>query len=220
MAVVQPEKKIPFPVNPQRKMDMKNKAELPQQKTTATVKNSIIKQIKVEQKFVPVEIKQPETERPPQPKPSMLASKYPRLKEIEGRLKEQNKAIYEREKKRDKLKKELSQCTGIFKSGRRKELQQEIDSIDNQISDMKKRLSSIVREYKFDSVQAFYKELNAVKSENLEYQAARAKHEKIYGEKAVDSMSIRDRIRQKKQIVKEREADRDYRARQKEKGAR
>ena len=61
------------------------------------------------------------------------------------------------------LKKELSECAGIFKGGRRKELQQEIDSLDFQISNMKKRLSSIVKEYNFDSVQAFYKELNAAK---------------------------------------------------------
>ena len=55
---------------------------------------------------------------------------------------------------------------------------------------MKKRLSSIVREYKFDSVQAFYKEFNAAKKEYFDYQAARTEWEKIYGEKAVDSMSI------------------------------
>ncbi len=121
-AIVQPEKKIPFPVNPQRKMDTQNKAGLPQQKTTVTVKNSIIKQIKAEQKF--------------------------------------------------------------------------------------------------DSVQAFYKELNASKKENLEYQAARTEYEKIYGEKAADTMSVRDRLKQKVQIVKEREAGRDYQARQKDKGAR
>ncbi len=63
------------------------------------------------------------------------------------------------------LKKELSECTGIFKGGWRKELQQEIDSLDIQISNMKKRLSSIVKEYNFDSAQAFYKELNAAKRE-------------------------------------------------------
>ena len=219
-AIVQPEKKIPFPVNPQRKMDTQNKAGLPQQKTTATVKKSIIEQMKAEQKSVPFETKQSETEKTPRTKPSILASKYPRLKEIKGRLKEQNKTIYGREKKRDKLKKELSECTGIFKGGRRKELQQEIDSIDIQISNMKKRLSSIVREYKFDSVQAFYKELNASKEENLEYQAARMEYEKIYGEKAADTMSVRDGLKQKEQIVKEREAGRDYQARQKDKGAR
>ena len=99
-------------------------------------------------------------------------------------------------------------------------MQQEIDSIDNQISNIKKRLSSIVREYKFDSVQAFYKEFDAAKKEYLEYQAARAEYEKIYREKAADSMSIRDRLRLKGQIVKEREADRVHRTRQKDKDAR
>ncbi len=107
-------------------MDMQNKEELPQQKITVTVKKSIIEQIKAEQKPVLAETRQLETERPPQPKPSVLASKYPRLKEIDSRLKDQNRAIYEREKKWDNLKKELSGCTGIFKDGRRKELQQEM----------------------------------------------------------------------------------------------
>ncbi len=225
--IIQPErKKIPFPINPHRKSDVRDKAEHPQQKNTATVKKSVIKQIKTEQKSVPEGIKQAVTGRPPQPKPSVLAGKYPRLKEIEGRLKEQNKAIFGREKKRDELKKELSECNvsfrymGIFKGGRRKELQQEIDSIDIQISNMKKRLSSIVKEYHFDSVQAFYKELNAAKRENLDYKAACAEYEKIYGDKAADSMSVRNRLRQKEQVVKEREAGRIHQARQKDKGAR
>ena len=106
--------------------------------------------IKAEQKPVSIEPVQT-AERPQQPKMSVLASKYPRLKEIEGRLKDQNKAIFGRGRKRDKLKKELSECNafgkcvGIFKGGRRKELQQEIDSLDIQISNMKKRLSSIVK---------------------------------------------------------------------------
>ncbi len=124
------------------------------------------------------------------------------------------------QKKRDELKKELSKCTGIFKGGRRKELQQEIDSLDIQIPNMKKRLSSIVKEYHFDSVQAFYKELNAAKRENLDYETACAEYEKNYGEKVADTMSVRNRLRQKEQIVKEREAGRVHQARQKDKGAR
>lgn len=221
--VVQPErKKIPFPVNPQRKAktDAQNKTEQLQPPNTATVKKSVIEQMKPEQKPVPAEAKRLDTERPPQPKLSMLASKYPRLKEIDSKRKDQNKAIFESGKKRDKLKKELSECTGIFKGGRRKELQREIDSIDKQILNMKKRLSSIVKEYKFDSVQAFYKEFNAAKKENLAYQATRAEYEKIYGEKAANTTSVRDRLRQKEQIVKEREAGRVHQARQKDKGAR
>ena len=220
---VQPEKKkIPFPVNPQRKAkaDVRNETEQIQFQNAMTVKKSVIEQIKAKQKSVSAETKQLEIERLQPPKTSILASKYPHLKEIDSRLKEQNKAIYEREKKRNKLKKELSECVGIFKSGRRKELQQEIDSIDNQIFNMKKRLSSIVKEYKFDSVQAFYKELNAAKKEYLEYQADRAEDDKIYGDKATNTLSIRDRIMQKEQMIKEREAVRVHQARQKDKGAR
>ncbi len=160
------------------------------------------------------------TERMPQPKLTVLASKYPRLKEIDNKLKEQNKAIFEREKKRDKLKKELSGCTGIFKGGRRKELQQDIAGIDTQISNKKKRLSSIVKEYKFDSVQAFYKEFNAAKSEYFDYKAACAEWEKIYGEKVTDTMSIRNRLRHNEQILREREAGRTHQARQKDRGMR
>ncbi len=212
-------KKIPFSVYAQRKTDVQNR-EQPQQESTATVKKTVIEKMKAGQKSVPAETKRLETERPPQPRPSVLAGKYPRLKGIEGKLKDQNKAIFEREKKRDKLKKELSECTGIFKGGRRKELQQEIDGIDTQISNMKKRLSSIVKEYKFDSVQAYYKEFNAAKREYLDYEANCADWEKTYEEKAGDFLSIKDRLRQKEKIVKEREAGRNYQARQKDKGAR
>ncbi len=214
--VFQPErKKIPFPVNSYRKSDRKKNTE--HSVTASAEKESIIKQIKAEQKSVPIETELP-AERPLQPKLSILASKYPQLKEIEGRLKDQNKAIFGREKKRNMLKKELSECTGIFKGGRRKELQQEIDSLDFQISNMKKRLSSIVREYNFDSVQAFYKELNAAKRENQNYEVACAEYEKTYGEKAVDTRSIRNRLRQKKQAIQA--TGRVHQARQKDKGAR
>ena len=217
----QPErKKIPFPFDHYRKAETLNQTEQPQQKGIVADKKSVIGQTKAEQKPVPAETKQPEMERPPKPQPSILAAKYPRLKEIDDKLKEQNRAIFEREQKRDMLKKEQSECMGIFKAGRRKELQQEIDRIDKQISNMKKHLSSIVREYKFDSVQAFYKEFNAAKKECLDYQADRAAWEKTYGEKAMNFVSIKDKLRQKEQIVKEREASRVHHARRKEKGAR
>ena len=219
-AIHRQEKKIPFSFNYYRKEVTQNKTEQQQQKSTASVKESVIEQMMTEQKSVPVGVKQAGTERPPQPKPSILTEKYPRLKEINDRFKEQNKAIFEREKKRDMLKKELSECTGIFKGGRRNELQQEIDSMDNRISNMKKRLSSIVRECKFDSVQAFYKDFNAAKKESMDYEAACAEYEKIYGEKVVDTRSVRNKLKQKEQVVKEREAGRVHQTKQKNQGAR
>ena len=104
-SVVQSErKKIPLPVNQQRKVkvDARNETEQLQPQNTKAVKKSVIEQIKSEQKLVPAEAKRLQTERPPQPQPSMLARKYPCLKEIDSKLKDQNKAIFEREKKRDK----------------------------------------------------------------------------------------------------------------------
>ena len=136
-SAVRREKKIQFPLYTERKSDAQNKTGQLQQENTGEIKKFVIEQIKAEQKTVPAETKQSETERLPQLKPSILAEKYPRLKEIDHKLKDQNNAIFEREKKRDKLKKELSECTSIFKGGRRKELQQEIDNIDVQISNMK-----------------------------------------------------------------------------------
>lgn len=217
----QPEvKKLPFPFDHYRKAETQNQAEQPQQKSTATVKKSVVEQIKAEQKSVPAEAKQMETERPPKPQSSVLAAKYPRLKEIDDKLKEQNRAIFEREQKRDKLQKELCECVGIFKSGRRKELQQEIDRTDKQISNMKKHLSSIVKEYRFDSVQAFNRELNASKREYFDYKASCAEWDKTYGDKAAAPISVKERLRQKEQIIKEREANKVHQARQRDKGAR
>ncbi len=64
-SAAQPErKKIPFPVNPHRKADVRDKAEQSQQKSTAAVKKSIIEQLKAEKEPVPVETGQT-AERPP-----------------------------------------------------------------------------------------------------------------------------------------------------------
>lgn len=71
-----------------------------------------------------------------------------------------------------------------------------------------------------NSVQAFYKELNTAKREKQNYETACVEYEKIYGEKVVDARSVRNRIRQKEQIVKEKETSRAHQSRQKDKGAR
>ncbi len=87
--------------------------------------------------------------------------------------------------------------------------------LDFQIDNMKKRLSSIVKEHHFDSVQAFYKELNVTKKENQDYESAWVEYEKTYGEEAVNTRSVRERIQQKEQIVKDKELGRENPAKQK-----
>ena len=77
-----------------------------------------------------------------------------------------------------------------------------------------------MKEYKFDSVQAFYKEFNASKREYIDYKADCAEWEKDYGGKVMNHKSIREQLRQKGQMVKEREAGRVNQTRQKDKGAR
>lgn len=83
---------------------------------------------------------------------------------------------------------------------------------------MKKLFSFIVKGHKFDSVQAFYKEFNTTKREYFDYKAACVGYEEIYGDKVIDAMSFRDRLRQKVQMVKEREAGKMHQTRQKDKG--
>ena len=59
-----------------------------------------------------------------------------------------------------------------------------------------------MKEHHFDSMQAFYKELDVAKRENQNYEAACAEYEKTYGEKVVDTKSVRDRLRQKERAIK------------------
>ncbi|WP_277935455.1 immunoglobulin domain-containing family protein [Parablautia muri] len=59
------EKKIQFPLYTERKSDAQNKAGQLWQENTGEIKKSVIEQIKTEQKTVPAETKQSETERPP-----------------------------------------------------------------------------------------------------------------------------------------------------------
>ena len=63
-------------------------------------------------------------------------------------------------------------------------------------------------------------ELNAAKRENQDYELACVEYEKTYGEKVVNTRSVRERIQQKEQIVKDRELGRESPAKQKDKGAR
>lgn len=57
-------------------------------------------------------------------------------------------------------------------------------------------------------------ELNAAKRENQDYELACVEYEKTYGEKVVNTRSVRERIQQKEQIVKDRELGRENPAKQ------
>lgn len=54
-----------------------------------------------------------------------------------------------------------------------------------------------MNEHHFDSVQVFYKELNAAKKKYLDDQAVCVEYEQACKDKVRDTISIRDRLRQK-----------------------
>ncbi len=164
-----------------------------------------------EQKAVPEESrKQADTPKPaipPRPQPSPEAVSYKHLCEIYQKLQEQNKAIFALEKQRSDLEIELSDSKGIFKSKRRSELSTEIAGLEERIARMKVRLSHIVKEYGYPNVEAFYKAFHKAETAYGDYQDSLKNWKQRYGEKP---QSLHDRLKSKKQDIRERELTRPY----------
>ena len=154
------------------------------------------------------ENQEPEEQEPKQPEKTLLAEKYSSLLEINRKLNQQNYAIYEKEKQLEKLQKDLSNTQGFFKGKQRKELQGKIQTLEKQIANMKSRLSKIVQEHGYKTVQEFQKELKAVRAENQAYQATLSRKEdkpKPGIRPPEQRQSIRERLREKQAEIKERE---------------
>ena len=164
-----------------------------------------------EQKAVPEESRKqadtPKSAIPPRPQPSPEAVSYKHLCEIYQKLQEQNKAIFALEKQRSDLEIELSDSKGIFKAKRRSELSTEIAGLEERISRMKVHLSHIVKEYGYQNVEAFYKAFHKAETAYGDYQDILKNWEQRYGEKP---QSLHDRLKSKKQDIRERELTRPY----------
>ena len=135
------------------------------------------------------------------------AVSYKHLCEIYQKLQEQNKAIFALEKQRSDLEIELSDSKGIFKAKRRSELSTEIAGLEERISRMKVRLSQIVKEYGYPNAEAFYKAFHKAETAYGDYQDSLKNWEQQYGEKP---QSLHDKLKSKKQDIKERELTRPY----------
>lgn len=130
----------------------------------------------------------------PHPKMSPLASKYVQFKNIYKELQRQNEAIFNLERNRGNLEIELSDCNGVFKSGKRTELQKQIDELDLIINNMKRQLSSIVQEYGYDNVREFYSDYYASKGEYEKYNIREVEKWKKKNEKSEDRSSIDKKV--------------------------
>ena len=130
----------------------------------------------------------------PHPEMSLLASKYVQLKNVHKELQRQNEAIFNLERNRGNLEIELSDCNGVFKSGKRTELQKQIDELDRMINNMKRQLSSIVQEYGYDNMREFYSDYYASKGEYEKYNIREVEKWKKKNEKSEDRSSIDKKV--------------------------
>lgn len=150
-----------------------------------------------------------EEEIPAKPKKSARAAEYPRLEEVYVKLQQQNRAIAQKEQRLRNLEMELQECKGIFKGKRRKELQGEIGQIREQLEVMKQRLSDFVTSYGYQNVRAFLVEHEKSRVEYTWYRQAASDWEQTYGEgRKEQPRSIRARLKQHKEQIKQREFNR------------
>lgn len=108
---------------------------------------------------------------PKKPEKPALLSKYPLIMELDTELKHRNDEIFAVEQERSNLEIELSECTGVFKQKRRKELQERISLLDKKSEKMKAELSKVLRESGYVNAAEFYTELFMVREEKRKYEA-------------------------------------------------
>jgi len=148
-------------------------------------------------------------EVPAKPKKSARAAEYPRMEEIYVKLQQQNRAISQKEQRLGNLETELSECKGIFKGKRRKELQGEIEETKKQLEPMKQRLTDIVTLCGYQNVGAFLVEHEKSRAEYEWYKCNVSDWERTYGEgREQQPRSIRARLKQHEEQIKQREYNR------------
>ena len=135
---------------------------------------------KVVEKEVPVLVEEPEqaveiqekVQLPKKPEEPLLLSKYPVIMELDAELKRRNKEIFAFEQERGNLEIELSECSGVFKQKKRKELQERITLLDKKVEKMKAELSKVLRDAGYANAAEFFTELFAVREEKRKYEEA------------------------------------------------
>ena len=66
----------------------------------------------------------------------------------------------------------MSECSGVFKQKRRKELQEQIYVLDRKAGKMKSELSNMLRDAGYANASEFYTELFMVREEKQRYEEA------------------------------------------------
>ena len=147
------------------------------------------------------------------------AAAFPRLQKIKITLDKQNRLIFEAERERNMLEIELSDLKGLARLTKKKELESRIATKNEEIQTHKARLSGIVRQHGFATVQDFYTAFYTAKRTTEAYQNECAKWEKAYREKATpEAETMHEKIQRYKDKVDRQKASHPYQSR--DKGAR
>ena len=161
----------------------------------------------------------PKPQIPPRPVMPPEAAAFPKLQKIKVTLDKQNHLIFEAERERNKLEIELSDLKGLARLTRKKELESRIAAKNEEILTLKARLSGIVRQHGFETVQDFYTAFYTATCATDAYQNECAKWEEAYGEKATPKAeTMHEKIQRYKEKVDRQNVNRPYQSR--DKGAR
>lgn len=109
---------------------------------------------------------------PKKPEKPLLLSKYSAIMALDAELKRRNDDIFRVERERGNLEIELSECSGVFKQKRKKELQEQIAVLDRKAEKMKSNLSNVLRDAGYANASEFYTELFMVREERQRYEEA------------------------------------------------
>lgn len=164
-------------------------------------------------------VEQPKPQVPPKPvMPSEVAA-FPKLQKIKVTLDKHNHLIFEAERERNELEIELSDLKGLARLTKKKELESKISAKNEEIRTLKARLSSIVRQHGFETVQNFYTAFYTAQSATDSYQKACAKWEEAYGEKPTPKAeTMHEKLQRYQEKADRQNSNRLYQSR--DKGAR
>lgn len=182
--------------------------------TQATVKEETI--ITVDTTPVTEVAKEPEPQIPPRPAMPTEAAAFPKLQKIKVTLDKHNHLIFEAERERNQLEIELSELKGLARLTKKKEFESKITAKNEEIRTLKARLSGIVKQHGFATVQDFYTAFYTAQRATEAYQKECAKWDEAYGEKTTPKAeTMHKKIQRYQEKADRHNASQPYRSRDK-----
>ena len=134
---------------------------------------------------------------PPKPKISVDITEYHKMQKIKQDLDKQVRIIRQiEEKELPDLLQQSDNLKGIFKSKERKEVERQIETVQNRVSDLKSYLVKAVTRYGYKNIQSFIKVYSQSEKAVQQYQKELEAWKEDNGLKSPKPESIRDKLRQ------------------------